>query len=300
MNRCMSKRRSVRDSLPHDLCCMLCSGGSFRELLRRGDFHYLQCAGCGLVQLWPRPAPTQIIEAYEGYLSGDADEIETWRRMMQPVIVRTADLVCQMNPGGGRLLDLGCGYGFFLAEMARRSWQVQGVEIAPAGIRHARARLNLTVESEPLEHLEWPEKRFDVITLFYVIEHFGDPAAMLARLRRWLKPDGLLLLRWPHSTPIVRVLGPLAGRLDLYHTPFHMFDFSPSTIRMLLFQCGFDRITTTTMGGYTLPSRSAARLCSRLFGALGLALERLSGGRLLLPGLSKTTLARPAVEMITN
>jgi SAM-dependent methyltransferase/uncharacterized protein YndB with AHSA1/START domain len=272
-------------------CCMLCRGGRFREILRRGGFHYLRCAACKLVYLWPQPSPGEIIDAYEEYLPADDVEIAHWRRMMQPVIRRSADLICGAKPDGGRLLDIGCGYGFFLAEMARRGWRTQGVEIASAGIRHAREKLNLAVASQPLEHLDWPANRFDAITLFYVIEHLGDPAATLAILRRWLKPDGVLLLRWPHSTPIVRLLGPLAGRLDLYHTPFHMFDFSPSTIRTLLVRCGFDRINTT-IGGYTLPSGAAARLCSRLFGGLALAGERLSGGRLLLPGVSKTTLAR--------
>ena len=269
----------------------LCGSDRFRYVLRRGPWHYLQCTGCGLVQLFPRPAPQQIITAYDGYLSSQHAEIEDWRRMMQPVIRRSADLIVRSKPDGGLVMDVGCGYGFFLAEMAQRGWQVQGVEIAPSGVRHARERLRLPVISQPLESLQWPENRFDVVTLFYVIEHLGDPEAMLMRLRRWLKPDGLLLLRWPHSTPIVRLLGPAAGRLDLYHTPFHMYDFSPRSMAALLTRCGFGPIRTV-IGGYTLPPHPAARLSSTFFGLLALALEKLSGGRVLLPGVSKTTLAQ--------
>jgi len=270
---------------------MLCGENRFRVVLHRDAFDYRQCKACGLVHLWPQPSTVKVISSYDGYLSSEQAEIAKWHRMMHPVIKRTADLISGVKPQGGLLLDVGCGYGFFLAEMGQRGWQVQGVEIAAAGVRHIRERLHLPVESKPLEELEWPDMRFDVITLFYVIEHLCDPRAMLGRLRRWLKPDGLLLLRWPHSTPIVRLLGPLSARLDLYHTPFHMYDFSPATIQSLLVQCGFDRIHSV-IGGYTLPCGPAARLCSRCFGGLAHALERFSGGRLLLPGVSKTTLAR--------
>ena len=279
------------------MSCMLCSGRDLRRIFRRGDWHYLRCQACGLVQLRPQPTGQAIIAAYDGYLPDRPQDIDNWRRMMQPVIVRSADLIAGAKPEGGCLLDIGSGYGFFLAEMARRGWQVQGVEIAPAGVRHARRRLGLEVAAQPLEALDWPEARFDVITLFYVIEHLGDPRAMLMRLRRWLKPDGLLLLRWPHSTPIVRLLGPAAGRLDLYHTPFHMYDFSPSSMADLLTRCGFSAMRTT-IGGYTLPANPAARLCSSIFGGLARMLERISRGRWLLPGVSKTTLARRADRLI--
>ena len=80
-------------------------------------------------------------------------------------------------------------------------------------------------QTGPVASLQRPGNEFDVITLFYVIEHLVDPADMLQSVFHLLKPGGLVLLRWPHTTPIVRLLGPFARKLDLYHTPYHLSTF---------------------------------------------------------------------------
>lgn len=278
-------------SLPAQFKCMLCRENVFKLVHTKGRWHYLLCKNCGLVHLYPLPGREQAIVAYDDYLDGGFEEIANWRRMMQPVVSRSADLIDSRRRGPkGRLLDIGCGYGFFLNEMKQRGWQSVGIEISPAGRSFARKHYHLDVTGVPVEEIHWPEADFDIVTLFYVIEHLLDPPAMLARVHRWLKPGGLLLLRWPHSTPIVRLLGPLASKLDIYHTPYHFYDFSPRTLTRLLHQCGFSA-TETVIGGYTLPTNVAARCCSVFTGILGEWLERRSRGRLLLPGLSKTTLA---------
>jgi 2-polyprenyl-3-methyl-5-hydroxy-6-metoxy-1,4-benzoquinol methylase len=218
----------VKSTASYGQACLLCGGRRYAVIHRTGPWRYLRCAACSLVQLYPRPRCPQAETYYEDYLSGDPSAVRQWARMVRPVVIRAAGLIKERSAvRAGRLLDVGCGYGFFLKEMARRGWQVQGIEISPAGRRHARDRLGLDVIGQTVEHLQWPPRRFDVVTLFYVIEHLADPDAMLARVYRWLKPGGLLLLRWPHTTPIVRLLGPLAGRLDLYHTPYHLYDFAP-------------------------------------------------------------------------
>ena len=88
----------------------------------------------------------------------------------------------------------------------------------------------MEVFAEPLKNLQLPGDTFDVVTLLYVIEHVLEPLDLLKAVKRILKPKGLVLLRWPHSTPIVRLLGPLSRKLDLYHTPYHLYDFSLKTI----------------------------------------------------------------------
>ena len=153
-----------------------------------------------------------------------------------------------------------------------------------------RDKWNVPVHSRPLEDLGLHENAFDVVTLFYVIEHAINPPVLLAEVKRVLKPGGLVLLRWPHSTPIIRILGHFSRKLDLYHTPYHLYDFSPKTIEKLLVLIGFYKIQTM-IGGYTSPSPRLARWASAAFGQLGEALYFLSCGNILLPGVSKTTLA---------
>ncbi|MCP4748470.1 MAG: class I SAM-dependent methyltransferase [Desulfobacteraceae bacterium] len=275
--------------------CLLCSGQIFKLIFQKNQYFYYKCTRCSLVRLYPGPDNAAAVNAYDDYLSSDKQIIADWQRMMRLPIQRAADLIQAHAPARekakpGKVLDVGCGYGFFLKEMARRGWRVQGLEISPAGRRYAREQLRLPVSGQPVEQARWPDDCFDVITLFYVIEHLVDPKAMLNRLRNWLKPKGVLLLRWPHSTPIVRLLGPLARKFDIYHSPYHLFDFSPGAIGMLLKQCGYDPVITCT-GGYTLPANPILGICSCGFGVLAQAVEKATRYKILLPGVSKTTLA---------
>ncbi|MBW1723279.1 MAG: class I SAM-dependent methyltransferase, partial [Deltaproteobacteria bacterium] len=236
--------------------CMICGSYAFRGIHQNGPWRYLRCRGCGLVTIHPRPSPEFLRERYDRYLSETPEDIEQWREMMRPVVLRSADLIRKrVRTTGRRLLDIGSGYGFFLAEMKNRGWRVEGIEISRPGREYARHALGLTVHSRPLEVMEFPRERFDVITLFYVIEHVPEPAALLKHAFRILRPGGMILLRWPHSTPIVRVLGPMATLFDIYHTPYHLYDFSPSVMTKLLSLAGFED-PETRIGGHTLPQET--------------------------------------------
>jgi hypothetical protein len=86
------------------------------------------------------------------------------------------------------------------------------------------------------------------------------------------------------------MLGPLSKKLDLYHTPYHLYDFSPGTMEKMLAFCGFREIETM-IGGNTRPSKRFDRWASVIFGGVGEAVYYLSRRHFLLPGISKTTSA---------
>jgi SAM-dependent methyltransferase len=178
-----------------------------------------------------------------------------------------------------------------MERMRRSGWSVEGIEVSPAGRRYARQRWDLDVYAQPLEELPLEADRYDVVTLFYVIEHVADPIQVLKTVKRIVKPGGLILLRWPHTTPIVKLLGPWAHRLDLYHTPYHLYDFSPVTMARLMGLAGFSAVETI-IGGHTRPAHRLSRWATSGFGHLAQILWALSRGRWLMPGVSKTTLAR--------
>lgn len=277
--------------MQHQDTCILCNTSDIRTIYRKDKWHYLSCRKCGLVSISPRPTRGQLEKDYQDYLPHDPEEIKKWEAMIKPVVKRSADLIdSRLNGAGRKILDIGCGYGFFLHEMKSRGWQVEGVEISQTGRRYAQDTLNIPVHSGQLERLKFPEASFDVITLFYVIEHVPDPVHVMVEVKRILKPGGLVFLRWPHTTPIIKILGPLSRILDLYHTPYHLYDFSPKTMKRLLMLCGFEQ-GDTMIGGHTRPSGWLGRWASILFGGLGDVLYYVSGGRILLPGVSKTSLA---------
>ncbi|MHC1742598.1 MAG: class I SAM-dependent methyltransferase [Syntrophobacteraceae bacterium] len=270
--------------------CALCGRNDSKPVIREGRWQYFRCQWCGLVFLHPQPTLEYLDGHYQEYLPEAPGEIDGWRRMMERVHQRTESLVATIMSEPGRLLDVGCGYGFFLDHMVRRGWNAKGIEISATARHYGRERLRLDVSSRPLPRPDWGDATFDVVSLLYVIEHLPDPIAAVKEAHRLLRPGGLLVLRWPHTTPIARWLKPWASKLRLYQAPSHLFDFSPETITRLLSGIGFESVRHF-IGGWTIPNASGPRLVSVITGALGETLARLSRNRFLLPGLSKTTLA---------
>jgi hypothetical protein len=127
--------------------------------------------------------------------------------------------------------------------------------------------------------------------MFYVLEHLPDPMGALRTVWGLLAPAGTLLLRIPHTTPIVRLLAPFGLGRTLYDPPFHLYDFSPAILATMLSRAGFT-IVTTFPGQPTRPRTVGARMAATLFGACATGVHRLTVGRVLLPGVSKTTIAR--------
>lgn len=271
--------------------CLLCHRSEFRPFIREGEWQYLRCLNCGLIFLERQPSKEFLHSHYQDYLPADSHGIESWRKLMAQVFAKSSRLIQEVIPTPGRLLDVGCGYGFFLEEMAQRGWQVEGIEISDTGLSFAREQLGLNVSDRPLPRPDWQDNCYDVITLFYVIEHLQNPLAVLREAHRLLRTGGLLLLRWPHTAPIARVLRPWVKQMKLYQAPSHLFDFSPVTIYKILDQLDFREIRTTICG-WTRPMEKGAHLAAWFFGSLGEKLAKATGDRLLLPGVSKTTLAR--------
>lgn len=272
------------------IVCPLCSTKAEKKLYQEGDYCMVRCLRCGFIYQNPRPAQQELLNAYQTYLPETEEEIEAWGRMMEPVFRRGADLI-ERHISQGRLLDVGSGYGFFLALMQSRGWEVMGLEVSPTGADYGRKRWGLSILPQPWERALFPEGEFDVVTAFYVIEHLPDPLAFLREVHRIVRPGGMILLRYPHTTPIKAILSLMRIRNRLYHLPFHLSDFSPRTMRRALEQSEFRGIETV-IGGFTAPANSAGKWAGLVFGTLAEVICQLSRGRILLPGVSKTTIAR--------
>jgi len=269
--------------------CPICEKSRGDPLHLEGSFQMVQCSSCQFIFLNPRPTVESLHHFYQKYLPEEEASIGSWEKMMKPVFHRAANLLKRYR-GNGRLLDVGSGFGFFIAEMKNRGWEAVGIEISQKALDYARNVLGLTVHPGPLEKVDFPDNHFDAVTGFYIIEHLSLPKAFLRECYRILKPGGLLLLRYPHTTPIKNLLHFFRVKNRLYDLPAHLSDFSPKMIQQCLERIGFEK-GQHLIGGYTLPSDLKKRTASVLFGNLAEALFYLSLKKFLFPGVSKTVLA---------
>jgi 2-polyprenyl-3-methyl-5-hydroxy-6-metoxy-1,4-benzoquinol methylase len=154
--------------------------------------------------------------------------------------------VARMSAGRGRLLDIGANFGYFAREAASR-FDARGIEPSALTVQWGREHLAAPIEVGSI-YDERPDflGRFDVITLFDVIEHLPDPPSALARCREWLAPGGRLFLTTPDTGALVsRLLGRHWYYIDLTE---HISLFNRANLRRLLAASGFTIIDTRTIG----------------------------------------------------
>ena len=269
--------------------CPLCQAKDPRYFYHENGFKYWQCISCRLLFLWPHPDPSFLHEHYQEYLSIDAQEVVAWGKEMKSVIKDTAASIERLHPEKGIILDIGCGYGFFLEEMKQQGWEIEGVELSIPAADIARKKTGATIHSCSVEKMQ-VDSRYDVITLFYVIEHVADPLEILRSIRKLLAPGGIIVLRYPNTSPLLMFSGALARRLRLMQAPSHLYDYNGKSMHLLLDKAGY-KSHQTTLNTNTRPAHIAKRLISCYIGFLSILLARLTKNRLLLPGYSRTTFA---------
>jgi SAM-dependent methyltransferase len=141
----------------------------------------------------------------------------------------------RQKPEGGSVLEVGCGPGLMLAALHRRGWQVLGIERNEGVAEAARHALGVEIVATPIEALP-TDAQFDLIIMFQVLEHIGEPVALLRECARRLAPGGHLVTNVPNfSSWQSRFAGSKWLHLDV---PRHLVHFTPQTLEATLGRAG--------------------------------------------------------------
>jgi len=163
----------------------------------------------------------------------------------------------------GKLLDVGVGRGEVLVAAKQMGWEVEGVEPSETFADYAEKRTGAKIWRQPIEDSDLQENEFDVVVLAAVLEHLYNPDEIIAKLSRVLKKGGLLYLDVPNEQGLFFKVGnayqKLRGRdwsVNLAPTfaPFHVFGFSPKSLKMLLEKYGLAPKVWKVYGGRSLVS----------------------------------------------
>ncbi len=188
-----------------------------------------------------------------------------------PYMQARLDFLLAHVPPGARVLDVGCGEGWFTAALAQAGRQAVGIDVAEEPLRRARARQPwLDLRCVPAEG-GWPtlpDVSFDAVWAGEVIEHVADTAGWLSEVRRVLRSGGPLVLSTPAHELLTRLALGLSGRAFAAHFDprgDHLRFYTRRTLVALLQDFGFEQIETRAVGGSLgpLPPRQVLMVAVR-------------------------------------
>jgi SAM-dependent methyltransferase len=172
-----------------------------------------------------------------------------WKEIIKTMVgLRFGTLDPRFNTPG-RMLDLGCGSGWFLREMQDRGWDVYGVEINSIAAELGRREAALNIFAGTLQQAGFPSNFFDYVRSNHSFEHISCPAETLDEMHRVLKPGGRLLIGVPNVASLnARVFGQYWWYLG---APVHPYNYSVNTLSLLLKKHHFAPIKVSYNSDYS-------------------------------------------------
>jgi SAM-dependent methyltransferase len=223
------------------ILCTLC-GGTCRLDAHDGPFTYQRCLACGSSQLHPQPDVGELEEFYKRYHLSDGEYAEFDERMQAdfPMKARLVRRLFSQQAHTLRLLDVGCGKGFFVREAQAAGFEAEGIDLSPSGIEYAVTQLGMKARVGNLGSDAIPEwsNAFDAATLWATLEHLPRPLESLKAIHACLKPGGILVCDTGLGDSSLERL--LPGHSQWYAAPQHLFVFSREGLTSLVRQAGFD------------------------------------------------------------
>lgn len=224
--------------------CALCGGTRFERLFDAPDrlgfsaerFGVIRCRSCGLARTAPDATEAELARYYPDEYWGESSEPDAaWLRRTQREKVAVAE---RHMPAGGRILDVGCGAGFFLRALGADRWDRWGVEISPRSADAACRFLGSgRVVTGRLADARFGGTRFDLITFWASLEHVTRPADDLRLARTLLADGGRLVVQVPDfGSWQARRFGADWFALDV---PRHRHHFDLATLGRMLADCGY-------------------------------------------------------------
>ena len=232
-----------------NITCPACGHGHSKVAMTRFERNVLQCSGCGVGYMEAFPADLGDVYSHEGY--NDTQEtnylhnVDYRKKRFALERLKIIRGHIKKAPRDTRLLDVGCGTGWFLEVAMQEGFVGYGLELGKEIAAATSKRLKIRVFTETLQEMPESEK-FDVITLFDVLEHVPDPKSVLQAVHAHLRPGGIALIFCPNLDSVgMKILGP---RSSLVMPAEHLFYFTPKSLQSLIEQTPLKVVEWMTKG----------------------------------------------------
>lgn len=189
-----------------------------------------ECPGCRIAFQSPLPSREASL-AYMNWRWRSSDSYVRNRRNQMRRAMTQVGLIKKYMHGPLSLLDFGAGAGSFVRAALNQGWEATGIEQSSSARKRAK-------EFYDVELLEKPgEEKYDVITMWDVVEHLRDPREVLVKVGEHLKKDGLIFIETANFESWRRIADKDKWRMYLFD---HQFYFTPGSLKQVMLEAGYN------------------------------------------------------------
>ncbi len=233
--------------------CSVCGSEQYNLLYNVKGFDTVQCKKCEFVFVNPRVGNNDLYKMYsdnyftnqnEGYGYQNYEltshlrskTFQKWIEGIEPYL----------SKGKGLILDIGCASGTFLELMREKGWDVEAIELDKQMVEKLKGK-NIKVFEKPFEEFT-SDKKYQLITMFDVLEHIPDLKTTFEKLHELLDKDGIVVLITPDFSSTQRKV--FGKKWFQYKPQEHIQYFTPATLAKAIEPYGLTLVHTSPSGQY--------------------------------------------------
>jgi 2-polyprenyl-3-methyl-5-hydroxy-6-metoxy-1,4-benzoquinol methylase len=246
--------------------CWYCHSQKFSPRYQYEDCAIYRCKTCDFMWLYPRPVledlklvydqnyfanqnffenKNEYLYGYNDYLAERFNKQYSYSNLVKE-FKNKFDRTRTGKKEQLKWLDIGCGLGLLLDVAFDNHFEPAGVEFNPSAVEFIKSKYTFEIHQGDLLDVEFP-KKYDVISVMDVIEHFVDPITVMKYLRKYINEGGYCVLTTMDSDSITcKLIG--KSLEDFRRTKEHLFFFTRKTITKLLNDCGWEVVEIRSVG----------------------------------------------------
>jgi 2-polyprenyl-3-methyl-5-hydroxy-6-metoxy-1,4-benzoquinol methylase len=203
-----------------------------------------------MLETFPQPKLEELSSYYESsdYISHTDSKKsiidKTYHLVKKHTIQKKVNLINSFKTENKKLLDVGCGTGDFLVACKNNGWEINGVE---PNLNAKKIIVSKLLNNEIIYSslFEFSNEKFDVITLWHVLEHVPNLQEYISELKKLLKPNGVLIVAVPNFKSYdAEYYNEFWAAFDV---PRHLWHFSKKSIDLLFSKHGMSVSKTLPM-----------------------------------------------------
>lgn len=231
--------------------CPLCGSKNYNTVFVSQDFRYnsspdlefkiVKCEICNFKFLNPRPDEKNIRLFYKTGFHRPGSSfaytiIRSFSELFQYEIIRKI----KAYKKEGKVLDIGCGNGYFLSSLADSGFDVYGVEPSSEAVSYFPVNVRGRIYKQSLDDCGFEDNFFDCIVMLHSLEHIHNLEKLFDTIKKIMKPRGVLWLSVPNDNFFEsKLFGAYYYNLEI---PRHLYFFTKKSLNTILEKKDFKKI----------------------------------------------------------